>query len=54
MSFTLDPQVTEALHPVAAALADRTPRPAGDVAAGPPANCRQPSSAFFGGRRLVK
>jgi hypothetical protein len=54
MSFTLAPQVTEALHPVAAALADRTPPPAGDVAAGPPANCRQPSSAFFGGRRLVK
>jgi hypothetical protein len=54
MSFTLDPQVTETLHPVPAALAGRTPRPAGDVAAGPPANSRQPSSAFFGGRRFVK
>ncbi len=54
MSFTLDPQVAEALAPVAAAMADSTPRPAGDVAAGPPAKSLQPSSAFLGGRRLLE
>ena len=54
MSFTLDPQVAAALHPVAAAMAGRTPPPAGDAAARPSANRGQPSSAFFGGRRSVK
>jgi len=39
MSFTLDPQVAEALHPAVAR---------------PSVNRRQPSSAFFGGRRLLK
>jgi hypothetical protein len=52
MSFTLDPQIAEALHPVAVAMAGRTPPPAGDVAVRPPANSRQPFSTFFGGRRL--
>jgi hypothetical protein len=54
MSFTLDPQAAEALHPFAVAVADSTPPPAGDAAARPSANSRQPSSAFFGGRRSVK
>ena len=53
MSFTLDPRVAEALHPFAVAMAGSTPRPAGD-AARPSAKSRQPSSAFFGGRRSVK
>jgi hypothetical protein len=50
MSFTLDPQVAEALAPVAAARAGGTP--AEDVADGLSANSRQPSAVFFGGRRL--
>ena len=54
MSFTLDPRVAEALHPVAVAMAGSTPPLAGDAAARPSANSRQPSSAFFGGRRSVK
>ncbi len=54
MSFTLDPQVAEALHPFAVAMAGRKPPPAGDATARPSANSRQPSSAFFGGRRLLK
>ena len=55
MSFTLDPQVAEALHPVAAVMAGSTPLSAGDAAARPPsANSGQPSSAFSGGRRSVK
>jgi hypothetical protein len=54
MSVTLDPQVAEALHPVAAAMADRTPPPAGNATARPPANSKQPSPAFFGGRGSVK
>ena len=54
MSFTLDLQVAEALHPVAAAMAGSTPPSARDVAARPSANSRPPSSAFFGGRRSVK
>ncbi|GIH94253.1 alpha/beta hydrolase [Planobispora siamensis] len=33
MSFTLDPQVAQALAPIAAAMAGATPPPAGDVAA---------------------
>ncbi|MEZ0075794.1 alpha/beta hydrolase [Planotetraspora sp. GP83] len=33
MSFTLDPQVAEALAPIAAAMAGSTPPPVGDVAA---------------------
>jgi hypothetical protein len=39
MSFTLDPQVAEALA---------------FVAAGPAAKSLQPSSTFFGGRRLLQ
>jgi hypothetical protein len=39
MSFALDPQVAEAPPPAAAR---------------PSANSRQPSSAFSGGRRLLK
>jgi hypothetical protein len=54
MSFALDPQVAEALHPVAVAMAGSTPRSAGDGTARPSANSGQPSSAFFGGRRSVK
>ena len=54
MSFTLDPQVAEALHPVAAAMAGGTPPPAGDATARPSANSGQPSSAFFSERRSVK
>jgi hypothetical protein len=54
MSFTLDPQVAEARHPVAVAMAGSTPPPAGDAIARPSATSRQPSSAFFGGRRSVK
>jgi hypothetical protein len=52
MSFTIDPQVAEALAPVAAARAGGTPPPAGDAAVGPSANGRRPSAAFPGGRRL--
>lgn len=33
MSFTLDPEVPEALAPIAAAMAGSTPPPVGDVAA---------------------
>jgi hypothetical protein len=40
--------------PVAVAMAGSTPPPTGDAAARPSANGRQPSSAFFGGRRSVK
>ena len=54
MSFTLDPQVAEALHPFAVAMAGSTPPPASDATARPSANSRQPSSAIFGGRRSVK
>jgi hypothetical protein len=54
MSFTPDPQVAEALAPVAAAMTGSTPPPVGDLAAGPPAKSRQPSSTFFGGRRLLE
>ena len=54
MSFTLDPQVAEALHPFAVAMAGSTPPPAGDATARPSAISGQPSSAFFGGRRSVK
>jgi hypothetical protein len=54
MSFTLDPQVAEALHPFAVAMAGSTPPPACDDATRPSANRRQPSSALFGGRRSVK
>ena len=54
MSFTLDPQVAEALHPFAVAMAGSTPPPAGDATARPSANSGQPSYAFFGGRRSVK
>src|SRR6187549_1387990 len=32
MPFTMDPEVAEALAPLAAASADRTPPPVGDVA----------------------
>jgi hypothetical protein len=52
MSFTLDPQVAEALHPFPAAMAGSAPPPAGDATAGPSANSRQPSPVFSGGRRL--
>jgi hypothetical protein len=54
MSFTLDPRVAEARHPIAVAMAGSTPPPAGDATARPSAISRQPSSAFFGGRRSVK
>jgi hypothetical protein len=54
MSFTLDPRVAEALHPFAVAMAGSTPPSAGYAAARPSANSRQPSSAFFVGRRSVK
>ena len=54
MSFTLDPQVAEALHLFAVAMVGSTPPPAGDATARPSANSKQPSSAFFGGRRSVK
>jgi hypothetical protein len=54
MSFTLDLQVAEALHPFAVAMAGSTRPAAGDATARPSANSRQPSSAFFGGRRSVK
>ena len=54
MSFTLDPQVAEALHPCAVAMVGSTPPPGGDATARPTANSRQPSSAFFGGSRSVK
>ena len=54
MSFTLDPQVAEALHPFAVAMAGSTPPPADDATARSSANSGQPSSAFFGGRRSVK
>ena len=54
MSFTLDPQVAEALHPVAVAMAGGTPPPAGDATARPSADSGQPSAAFFGGRGSVK
>jgi hypothetical protein len=50
MSLTLDPQVAEALHPFAVAMAGSTPRPAGD-AARPSANSSSlplPSSADVG------
>ena len=54
MSFTLDPQIAKALHPVAVAMAGSTPPSADDTTARPSANSRQPSSAFFGGHRSVK
>jgi len=54
MSFTLDPQVAEALHTFAVAMAGSTPPLAGDATARPSANSRQPSSALLGGRRSVK
>ena len=54
MSFTLDPQVAEALDP----RCRRGSRPhalsAGDAIARPPANSRRSSSAFSGRRRLLK
>jgi hypothetical protein len=54
MSFTLDPRVAEARHPIAVAMAGSTPPPAGDATARPSAINRRSSSAFFGGRRSVK
>jgi hypothetical protein len=54
MSFTLDPQVAEALHPFAVAMAGSIPPPTADAAVRPSANSGQPSPAFFGGRRSVK
>jgi hypothetical protein len=54
MSFTLDPQVAEALHTFAVAMAGSTPPSAGDATARPSANSGQPSSAFFGGHGSVK
>ena len=54
MSFTFDPRVAEAPHPFAVATAGSMPQSAGDATARPSANSRQPSSAFFGGRRSVK
>jgi hypothetical protein len=54
MSLTLDPQVAEALHPFAVAMAGSMPPPTGDATARPSVNSGQPASAFFGGRRSVK
>jgi len=54
MSFTLDPHVAEALHPLHRRDGRQHAPAAGDATARPSATSSQPSSAFFGGRRSVK